>query len=333
MSPDADGGAVLPPAATPTPTADPPSAADPPPVTDPPPAADPPATADRPGWGGRLSSGSVRAAPASRPPDPSDAAPGWRPKLVALDIDGTIVGFDGWLPDDVKAVLSRVTAAGVPIVLATGRAWLSAKLVLDELALPWSYCVCNNGATVCTYPPLAVVQTATFDARPIVAALRHHPTAVLAVEEFGVGYRATGPFPVGELHGEFRIVGWDELAPGPVSRIIVRDPAATSAEFLDFCRRLDLRELSYFIGWTNWLDVASADVDKAAGLEVAADRLGVSRADVLALGDGLNDIELLAWAGRGVAMGQAPDALKQVADAVTGAFADGGAVAELSRWF
>ena len=61
--------------------------------------------------------------------------------------------------------------------------------------------------------------------------------------------------------------------------------------------------------------------------------LGVDPADVLAVGDGRNDVEMLTWAGRGVAMGQAPVEVQQIADAVTGTFADRGLVTELRRWF
>jgi hydroxymethylpyrimidine pyrophosphatase-like HAD family hydrolase len=51
------------------------------------------------------------------------------------------------------------------------------------------------------------------------------------------------------------------------------------------------------------------------------------------MGDGHNDMEMLAWAGRGVAMGDAPEAVQQVADDVTSTFAEGGTAAELDRWF
>ena len=61
--------------------------------------------------------------------------------------------------------------------------------------------------------------------------------------------------------------------------------------------------------------------------------LGIDPADVLALGDGHNDLEMLRWAGRGVAMGDAPPDVQQAAGHVTGRFADGGTVAELLRWF
>jgi 5-amino-6-(5-phospho-D-ribitylamino)uracil phosphatase len=61
--------------------------------------------------------------------------------------------------------------------------------------------------------------------------------------------------------------------------------------------------------------------------------LGLDPADVLAFGDGRNDIELLSWAGRGVAIGDAPSEVQAAADATTDRFADGGPVAELRHWF
>ena len=68
-------------------------------------------------------------------------------------------------------------------------------------------------------------------------------------------------------------------------------------------------------------------MNKASGLAHVADRLGVDAADVLAIGDGRNDIEMLRWAGRGVAMGQAVEEVRAAADAVTGTVYDDGAAA------
>jgi hydroxymethylpyrimidine pyrophosphatase-like HAD family hydrolase len=68
-------------------------------------------------------------------------------------------------------------------------------------------------------------------------------------------------------------------------------------------------------------------------LEYVAHELGVAAADVLAIGDGRNDIEMLQWAGRGVAMGQAVEEVKEAADAVAGSVYDEGAAHELDRWF
>ena len=84
---------------------------------------------------------------------------------------------------------------------------------------------------------------------------------------------------------------------------------------------------------TAWLDLSPVGVSKASGLAMVADELGVAQADVLAIGDGRNDIEMLRWAGRGVAMGQAVEEVKAAADAVTETVYDDGVVVELSRWW
>ena len=87
--------------------------------------------------------------------------------------------------------------------------------------------------------------------------------------------------------------------------MIIRDPDATAEDFVALGERLGLHGTDYVVGWTAWLDLAPVGVSKASGLQHVADKLGVAPADVLAIGDGRNDIEMLQWAGRGVAMGQA----------------------------
>lgn len=257
----------------------------------------------------------------------------WRPRLVALDIDGTIVDGNGDLPAEVRSAVRRVVAAGVPVVLATGRSWIATQLVVEQLGLPAGEHVASNGAVVCSYPPLEVLNAITFDPSFLIDQLRDHPSALIAVEELGVGYRVSKAFPDGELYGATIIEPLDELSSREVTRIIIRDPESEADEFLALARRLNLHGVSYFVGWSNWLDIAPEGVDKAAGLESVTRRLGVSSADVLAMGDGYNDIEMLTWAGRGVALGDAPNDVQNSADAVTGRFADGGTAAELSRWF
>jgi len=74
-------------------------------------------------------------------------------------------------------------------------------------------------------------------------------------------------------------------------------------------------------------------VSKASGLQIVCDKVGVDAADVLAIGDGRNDIEMLRWAGRGVAMGQSVEEVRAAADDVTGTVYEDGAAQELSRWW
>jgi hydroxymethylpyrimidine pyrophosphatase-like HAD family hydrolase len=81
------------------------------------------------------------------------------------------------------------------------------------------------------------------------------------------------------------------------------------------------------------LDIAPEGVSKASALADIAGELGVRRQDVLAIGDGRNDIEMLSWAGRGVAMGQAPLEVQEAADDVTETVENDGVAVELARWF
>jgi hydroxymethylpyrimidine pyrophosphatase-like HAD family hydrolase len=125
----------------------------------------------------------------------------------------------------------------------------------------------------------------------------------------------------------------ETLVEEPVTRVIIRDPQSSAEDFIALAARLGLHGTSYFVGFTAWLDLAPAGVSKASALALVADQLGVSSAEVLAIGDGRNDVEMLAWAGRGVAMGQAPPEVKAVADSVTGTLEQDGVVGELAKWF
>ncbi len=277
---------------------------------------------------------------ASKPP-----ADSWQPKLVALDIDGTLLKWvEGRgqtheeIAEPVRAAVMDALDLGTHVVLASGRAPHSMTAIADALELRGHgdrlWIVASNGAVLVRYPPLEIVHEETFDAAPAVrAVLRQHPEALVAVEERGVGYRVSAPFPDGELWGEQIVTQLDEMVSMPVSRVIIRDPAATADDFVATAASLGLHGTDYVVGWTAWMDLAPVGVSKASGLQYVAETLGVAREDVLAIGDGRNDIEMLDWAGRGVAMGQAVEEVRAAADDVTGTVDEDGAATEMGRWF
>lgn len=269
----------------------------------------------------------------------------WAPGLVALDIDGTLLRWiDGTgtsheeITPAVHDAVRRAQEAGAHVVLASGRSPDGMTGVADLLGLATEdspvWVVASNGAVVFRYPPMQVVHEETFDARAAVAAvLTEHPQALVAVEERGRGYRVNRHFPMGELSGEMILSEVESMVAEPVSRVIIRDPDATVEEFVALAGRLGLHGTDYVVGWTAWLDLAPVGVSKASGLEVVCRELGVAAGDVLAIGDGRNDIEMLTWAGRGVAMGQAVEEVRTAADAVTATVDDDGAAVEMSRWW
>ena len=276
---------------------------------------------------------------------------GWRPQVVALDIDGTIFGaphgsgvVDETVAPAVRRALDDVVAAGADVVLATGRSTFGTTPVLDLLELPRdpgdrALAVASNGSVTFSYaavpePRVELLSTVTFDASEVVGQLLERaPHVHVAVEEVGLGYRVNKPFPEGEITGQLTLQSVDELVAEPVTRVIIRDPDGTEQDFARLVEQVGLHGINYFIGWTAWLDLAPADVSKASGLESVCARLGVDAGDVLAIGDGRNDVEMLRWAGHGVAMGQAVEEVKAAADAVTATVHDDGLAVELARWF
>ena len=167
--------------------------------------------------------------------------------------------------------------------------------------------VASNGSVVFRYPPVEVLHTVTFDASKIVRMiLEEIPHAMVAVEEIGIGYRVNRHFPDGEITGDMKLQSVDELVSEPVTRVIIRDPHSSRRSSCELAEKVGLHGTNYFIGWTAWLDLAPEGVSKASALADVARRLGVDQRDVLAIGDGRNDVEMLRWAGRGVAMGQSP---------------------------
>jgi HAD superfamily hydrolase (TIGR01484 family) len=278
----------------------------------------------------------------SKPPVPDN----WLPRLVALDIDGTLLKWVEGAGQDYEQIspvlydaVQAAVDAGAYIVLASGRSPHGMEKIADLLDLPREgadrlWAVASNGAVIFRYPPLEVVHEETFDAREAVRlVLKEHPEALVAVEERGVGYRVSRPFPEGELSGEMIETEVEEIVAGPVSRVIIRDPTASAEDFVATAARLGLQGTDYVVGWTAWLDLAPVGVSKASGLDLVTRTLGLSAADTLAIGDGRNDIEMLQWAARGVAMGQAVQEVHDAADATTETVHDDGAAVELRRWF
>ncbi|MGH1564525.1 HAD family hydrolase [Mumia sp. DW29H23] len=264
----------------------------------------------------------------------TDEAPTtWRPRIIALDVDGTIVDYDNAMTDAVRETVRAAADAGIHCVISTGRAVPGVMDAVEKLGFTEGLAVASNGSVVFSYDPIEILHTVTFDAAPAVRALLEVvPDAAVAVENVGVGYRMNKPFPDGELSGDVAHESIEDLIAKPVSRVIVRSPDSSAEEFAELAHSLGLEGTNYYVGYTAWLDLAPEGVSKAAGLEHVCAELGVDRADVLAIGDGSNDVEMLEWAGRGVAMGHAPLHVQAVADDVTETVENDGVVREIEKY-
>ena len=243
--------------------------------------------------------------------------------IIALDVDGTILDMDGRVSERVMASIARMRAWGAQIVISTGRGIQAALPVARYIGLIDGWMICANGALTVRMDPGApggyeIVDHADFDPAPAIdALLAAVPDGIVAVEGPGSGFRATRPFPDGELIEDLTVVGLDELRAHPVSRVILRAPGMDVDEFRALVVGSALHSVEYAIGWTAWLDVAPQGVTKASALARLAARLGTDAAHAVAVGDGGNDIEMISWAGAGAVMGSAPRPVVEAGDLVT----------------
>lgn len=261
--------------------------------------------------------------------------------LIALDIDGTVLREDGEINPPVIDAVGRVRDAGHEVMLATGRSVAMTLPILDRLGLTPEYVVCSNGAITLIRDSEAPTGyrrefVETFNPSEVLTTIRGNlEGANYAVEDEDGLYRFTGSFPDGTLGAVSEKVPFEELLTAHATRVVVISPGHQIEDFLSVVERMGLHKVSYNVGWTAWLDIAPDGVNKSTALERVRELLGIPRSRVMAIGDGRNDIDMLEWAsveGRGVAMGQAPDEVRVVANETTGSDLDDGVASVLGAF-
>ncbi|HKE97560.1 MAG TPA: HAD family hydrolase [Actinomycetes bacterium] len=253
-------------------------------------------------------------------------------RLVASDLDGTLLGPDGEVSARTRAVLRRLGEAGITVVVVTGRPprWIRGLLdddVVHELV------ICANGAVV--YDPGAgrVVTTdplpAAVAAR-LVARLRERAPGVTFAVETGEELRCELQHP---LHGGGPGGTGDalDLVRGPVCKLIAHAPDGRVEALHALAVELAGEEAVATVSGFELVEISAAGVTKAFALERLCGELGVAAAEVIAFGDMPNDLPMLAWAGHGVAVGNAHPAVLARADEVAASNADDGVAEVLER--
>lgn len=259
------------------------------------------------------------------------------PRLVATDLDGTLVHTDGSVSARTRAALRRVEQAGALLVLVTGRPprWLA---TIAQDTGHHGLAVCANGALLYDLHTEQVVDTALLGpgtAARVVTALRAAiPDLVFAVDDAAAGFGHEPSYPPGWDQGDKRVAPIEELLDAPLAKLLVRHATLGPDELLDRSRAAvgDLVVATYS-GRDGLIEISGAGVTKATGLARLADRYGIDAAGVIAFGDMVNDLPMLSWAGHSVAVaGAHPDVLAVVDEVTAGADEDGVALV-LERLF
>ncbi len=250
--------------------------------------------------------------------------------LIGLDIDGTIVHEDDSLAPRVLDAVRAVVDAGHIVVLATGRSQATTESTAVRLGIEPSHLVAANGALVLERhgEVYEAVHVETFDPSQALRTIAQGlPTGSFMVEE-PTGHRRYTNGMVDWNLDDGEMVPFEALLEKPALRVVVMSPDHDVDEFLEIDESMGLHKVSYAIGYSSWLDIAPDGVNKATGLEIVGEKLGIPRDRMVVVGDGRNDIDMFRWVveggGRAVAMGQAPEEVKDAASDVTGSVEEDG---------
>lgn len=249
--------------------------------------------------------------------------------MVCLDVDGTIVNHQDQMSQQVRSAAREVVGAGHEVVISTGRSLGAALPVVQELGIEHGYVVACNGGVLAkvTGEEVEVIHREIFDPSLVLATLwRTLPNAKYALENERGEFLSSEQFSDVSFGAPARVVDFEELVNSKAVRVVVFSTDSSAEEFGRAVHGLGLSGVTYSVGWTAWLDIAAEGTTKASGLERLRGILRFAPEQTIAVGDGRNDIEMLQWAGLGVAMGQAPDEVKAVADSVTDSVWDDGLV-------
>lgn len=268
-----------------------------------------------------------------------------KPRLVATDVDGTLLDPDEQVTERTKRVVAAVVAAGVPFVLATGRPprWIAP--VVDGLGYA-PIAVCGNGAVIYDSAADKVLDTFSLEVGTLQwlaeLAYRVLPGCGLAAERVGASandaatpqFVSTPEYEHAWLNPDNTAVSPEQVLDSPAIKLLVRVPSATSESMrLALEPHLDGRaDLTYSTN-SGLVELSAPGVTKASGLATIARLHGVAAEEIVAFGDMPNDVPMLLMAGLGVAMGNAHPHARAAADEITASNADDGLAKILERWW
>jgi Cof subfamily protein (haloacid dehalogenase superfamily) len=256
---------------------------------------------------------------------------GWRPRLVATDLDGTLLRSTGEVSPRTRAAMQACWDAGIPVVGATGRGPRlldSVRVVLDgrgvAVLAQGGYVVDLERDEVLRTVGLPRAQAADVIARieaatgPLLMAVEDAAEQAEARRPLRVQHGFDWPYPE-PVHPLPR---GQVLPPGPVLKVFLRSGSHDHDELLARARSaVDPAEAEVTHAGLGFIEVLPPGITKATGLAVALERYGVGFADVLAFGDMPNDVPMLtavqAAGGRAVAVANAHPAVRAVAEGLT----------------
>lgn len=248
-------------------------------------------------------------------------------KFIALDLDGTLTNTKKEVSQHTVEVLQEAAAKGTHIILASGRPLVGVMPVARRLELPriGGYVLSYNGgeAVDCKTGKCLIKETIPTEYYEDICRSHHDfGISLLSYSPEGVlTEEPDDPYVAIEARiNHVPIVAVSDLAkalPEPVVKFLAVGEHEKLKVYQKFLREKYGEALNLFFSETYFLEIVPPRIEKAASIEKVLRLLGGTREELIACGDGLNDITMIDYAGLGVAMENAQDILKERADYIT----------------
>ncbi|AZM61329.1 MULTISPECIES: HAD family hydrolase [unclassified Streptomyces] len=257
-------------------------------------------------------------------------------RLIATDLDGTLLRDDHSVSRRTRDALTAATAAGAAHLVVTGRAVPWTRPILDDLGYT-GLAVCGQGAQVYDAGARRLLTSVTLDRQLAGVALAKIEAEVgplhLAASRDGLdgevlvgpGYEVVGALPATPFTDAA------DLWAAPLNKLYIQHPALTSDELAEAATRTAGGFVTVTMAGEGIVELLPLGLSKATGLSLAARRLGVKAADTIAFGDMPNDLPMFAWSAYGVAMANAHQDLRAVADEITASNEEDGIAVVVER--
>ena len=261
------------------------------------------------------------------------------PRIVALDMDGTLVDPHGNIPEEFWPVLEEAKTKNMVIAPASGRQLATLQdmfagrgietFIAENGSVVW-----HKGEIVSTKPiaedaVTAILRAAAESAAPVHPVLCKpkfafiaHTTPDHAFQEISKYYHSRRPVD--------SLLAAAHTSQDPTIKVSLFTETDAETDGLPIAQAATDQNIA--VSSAHWVDVMSPQTNKGAALRALADTLSIDMADTAAIGDYLNDYEMLEVAGTAVAMENGHEKLKAIADIVADSNADHGAIMQIRKW-